>query len=97
MIAKECSRWNKKEDAVISWTKHITEIHEMVLPGNVLANAMDIHNNDVGQFVFLQNRDIEHEKILAILLEMTRNSKKISTLDELMMVPKDQLVHLIDV
>ncbi len=97
LIAKECSGWNKKEDTVISWTKHITEIHEMALPGNVLANAMDIHNNEVGQYVFLQNKEIALEKTLALLLEMTRNSKKISTLDELVIVPKDQMVHLIDV
>lgn len=97
LIASKCSNWSKNDGKIVTWTKKITELHELILPGNELANTMDLHNNEVGQFVFLQNKEIECENALALLLEMTRNSKKISSLDELVIVPKDQLVHLIDI
>jgi hypothetical protein len=96
LIAKECMQWKKDENTVLKWTQRITAMHEKILPGDTLSNAMDMHNNEVGRSVFFKEKEHDLEKGLATLRKLTQESKKIRTLDELTFHSKSQLVHLID-
>jgi hypothetical protein len=95
LIANYCSRWDKNEEVVLFWATYITDLHELVLPGDALANAMDRHNNKVGRWVFKENKKATLSKGLSLLLGLTRASVQITTLEELKAIPNNQLVHLI--
>ncbi len=71
-------------------------MHEKILPGDPLSNAMDMHNNEVGRTIFFKEKEHDLEKGLATLRKLTQESKKVHTLDELTLHSKSQLVHLID-
>ncbi|NNJ89389.1 MAG: hypothetical protein HKP53_08295 [Eudoraea sp.] len=96
LIAKECMQLKSDGDKVMNWTQKITSMHEKILPGDTLSNAMDLHNNAVGRMVYFEEKVYELEKGLARLRKLTQESKKISTADDLKRYSKSQLVHLID-
>jgi len=95
LIASYCSRWHKKEEAVLFWVTYITDLHELVLPGNAMANAMDRHNNEVGRWVVTENKKADTSIGLSKLLRMTRASVLVTSMEELKVIPHNQLVHLI--
>ncbi len=96
LIAKECMQTQKDEKKVLRWTQKITEMHEKILPGDNLSNAMDMHNNAVGRMVYFEEEEQDLEKGMAKLQKLTQASKKVHTLDELKGHSRSQLVHLID-
>ena len=96
LIAKECRKCQKNSKKVLKWTERITGMHEKILPGDALSNAMDIHNNAVGRSVFFKFDEHDPEKALNILRKMTNQSKKVNSLDDLKLYSEVQLVHLID-
>lgn len=96
LIARECLQWQKDENKVMKWTQNITAMHEKILPGNPLSDAMDMHNNEVGRTVFFNEKEHDLEKGLTTLRKLTQESKRVDSLNELELHSKYQLVHLID-
>lgn len=71
-------------------------MHEKILPGNAVSNAMDLHNNAVGRQLFKTETVSDIESGVAFFLALTERSKKVNTLEEIMQLPLSQLAHLID-
>jgi hypothetical protein len=97
LIAKECSKWKRDSDKILKWTERITRMHEKILPGDELSNAMDIHNNAVGLFIYSVNKTLLPEEVIILLLEMVNHSIKITSMGDLTNIPKDQLVHITEI
>jgi len=93
-IASECAHWSKNDARVISWTRKITNLHELILPKNELADAMDLHNNAVGLHIYTTSEARALEEVINLLLAKVHSSTKISSKEELINIPKDQLVYI---
>ncbi|WP_051947210.1 DUF6973 domain-containing protein [Muricauda sp. MAR_2010_75] len=92
LIAKRCHNWHRNEEAVLAWAKKVTDWHEDSFPNKKLPKEMDLHNNEVGRFIFAQNTEKSEQEVLELLKNMTLESIKIdenSTLSE----HKDRMVH----
>lgn len=94
LIAKYCTKWSKKEEAILVWTKAITDWHENAFKNRELARLMDLHNNRIGRTVFKENSKQSVEKVTAILLEMTKYAVLIRSKEALAQNPTN-LVHLV--
>ena len=94
LIAQRCFRWGKNKDIVLDWAKKVTDWHENAFPNKALAKTMDLHNNEVGRFIFKENIEKSEEEIIAILQKMTRESIKIEEGADLSEF-KNQLVHIL--
>jgi len=96
LIASKCSHWSKNNTRILAWTKKITDLHELLLPGNELADAMDLHNNGVGLHVYSTNKLLPLEVVLPLLLSMANGSKKVTSFEEVINTRQDQLIHIIE-
>lgn len=96
LIAKACYRITRDKEKVLLWTKKITDMHEKILPGNEVSNAMDLHNNAVGRQMFKTETVSDIDSGVAFFLALTERSVKVNTLEEIKQSPLSQLVHLID-
>jgi hypothetical protein len=94
LIASECSYWSKDNAKVVAWTNKITNLHELILPGSELANAMDLQNNAVGLHIYTTNKVIPLEEAIILLHDMVKRSVKITSKEEISSMPKDQFVHI---
>jgi hypothetical protein len=95
LIAKRCFKWQENEEVVLAWAKKVTDWHEASFPNNKLPEAMDLHNNEVGRFIFEQNREKSEQKVIALIKQMTLESTKIdenSTLSD----HKNRMVHILE-
>ena len=69
LIAVRCFKSEENSNAIISWTKEITDWHEDFSPNKPLARAMDLHNNHIGRELF-QSHENKTEKEAIIALEL---------------------------
>lgn len=67
LIAVTCLKSGRNINAIISWTKEITDWHEEFSPNNPLARAMDLHNNHIGRKLFQEHKSITEEEIITVL------------------------------
>lgn len=79
LIAQWCYNWHKNEETVLNWTEKITDWHENAFPNRGLAKKMDLHNNNVGRFVFQRMKNQAEKQVVEFLKEMTLASQKVST------------------
>ncbi|PRX57061.1 DUF6973 domain-containing protein [Flagellimonas meridianipacifica] len=95
LIARFCLRWSSNKDKLNSWAKKATDWHEEAFVNSPLARAMDLHNNSIGRHLFLNHASASQEKIVAILIDMTKDSKLVKSEKEI--DPSQMsLVHIID-
>ena len=95
LIAKRCFKWQRNEEIALAWAKKVTDWHEDSFPNKQLPKAMDLHNNEVGRFVFQQNSEKSEIKVVQLLRQMALESIKIdgsSTLSEY----KNRMVHILE-
>lgn len=97
LIASKCSKWSKNDRKIQTWTKKISDLHELLLPGNELADAMDLHNNAVGLHVYTTNKTLAEEAGVSLLLTMADHSIKITSIEEVSEAPEGQLIHIIEI
>ncbi|MGW9684733.1 DUF6973 domain-containing protein [Flagellimonas sp. 2504JD1-5] len=95
LIAKKCFRWRNNMEAVLVWAKKITDWHENAFPNRELAKKMDLHNNEVGRFLFKKHFSKLESQVIDLLREMTSNAIKIDIETDFTLV-KNQLVYIID-
>jgi len=94
LIAKRCLGWNKNEKVVLQWAKKVTDWHETAFQNEELAKRMDLHNNEVGRFIFEQNTEKTEEEIIELLKQLALESIRIdesSVLSEY----KNRMVHIL--
>lgn len=96
LIAEGCYKRVKDVDEVLLWTEKITAMHEKILPGNTVSNAMDLHNNAVGRALFKSNFGSDIQSGVSLFLNLTERSVKVNSLEEINQMPASQLVHLLD-
>ncbi len=96
LIAKECSRRRTRMEKVLSWTERITDMHEKILPGSPMANAMDLHNNAVGRWYYTQDKTMGLEAGTDLFLDLAKTSLLVQSLEEIASTPETRFVHLID-
>jgi len=94
LIAKRCFKWQKNEEVVLAWTKRVTDWHEASFPNKEVAMEMDLHNNEVGRFIFEQNRGKSESEIIELFKTMTMHSTKIDTDSDLSLYI-NRLVHIL--
>lgn len=95
LIAKRCFKWQKNEEVVLAWAKKVTDWHEDSFPNKKLPKQMDLHNNEMGRFIFKLNSHRSEDEVIEILKQMTKKSIKIdenSTFSEF----KNQMVHILE-
>jgi len=80
---------NSVEESVI-WAKKITDLHERLAPNKALAQAMDLHNNEVGRTLFSNNPE---ENAVEKLQDLMNSAVKINDVD-LSKLDKNQLVFI---
>lgn len=81
LICEKCMKISNSTEEVISWSKNITDLHEKLFPNRELAEAMDLHNNEIGRRLF-QNLD-NSVNFISVLQEMMNKSVKIENLQEI--------------
>ncbi len=95
LIAKRCLMWNKNKETVVAWAKKVTDWHEASFPNKNIAKRMDLHNNEVGRFIFKQNDHKSEDEVIELLKQMAMKSHKIDDISVLSEY-KNQMVHILD-
>lgn len=93
LIAKESSRFSSELEAILSWTKRITDWHEEFSPNKELAKLMDLHNNKFGRDKFPIWKEKPTNAIVISLKSELSNAIQIKQKCELKSF-KNQLVYL---
>lgn len=84
---------NKNEEKSSLWAEKLTHLHEKLAPNNALEKAMDLHNNAIGRHLFLKNKDISEDKMIALVKEEAEKSQKVTSVNEIKKF-KNTLVHI---
>jgi len=95
LIAKRCFKWQNNEETVLNWAKKVTDWHEDSFPNKKLPKAMDLHNNEVGRFIFAQNTEKSEQEVIELLRQMTLESIKIDESSDLSEY-KNRMVHILE-
>lgn len=82
LICKFCLPIAGSPEKAVRWCKKVTDLHERLSPNEVLARAMDLHNNRIGRELFLNSCGTD-EELLPLLEQMTKNALKVRTLKEI--------------
>lgn len=93
LIAKKCTKRSRSTETLVKWVKNITDWHENAFRNRDMARKMDFHNNKIGRAVFIEYKESPIEEVIGLLLEMTKNSIKI-TKQTLLKKHQSTLVHL---
>jgi hypothetical protein len=93
LIAHECYNISGQVEKSALWAQTITDWHEEAFVNDDLAKQMDLHNNAVGRTVFSTHVKTNPEKVLQHMLDMTQESKKVQSVDEITRSPLS-LVYL---
>jgi hypothetical protein len=95
LIAKKCHLISKNKARALMWSEKITDWHEEAFQNRELARKMDLHNNEVGRFIFLKYSSYAKNEVIDILKQMTRASSKVDSNSNFANF-KNKLVHIID-
>ncbi|UII77483.1 hypothetical protein LV716_06860 [Flagellimonas sp. HMM57] len=95
LIAKSCYRWSKNKIRVLSWSEKITDWHEHAFPNRKLAKNMDLHNNEIGRYIFKKHPNKTILEVIEIFREMTATSSKVDATSNFATF-KNKLVHITD-
>lgn len=93
LIAKRCFALRENEKKVLRWTKKITDWHEEAFRNRDLAKKMDLHNNDVGRFLFQKYVSKMKKEVLETLQQMTSNAVQVDDKSDLSKY-KNTLVYI---
>ena len=93
LIAKEGAKFSSDLDAVLNWTKRITNWHEEFSPNKEMAKLMDLHNNKFGRNQFLDLKDKSTETIIITLKNELLNAVQVQQISEFKNF-ENQLVYL---
>ncbi|MBW8243146.1 hypothetical protein K1F50_10070 [Muricauda oceani] len=95
LIAKRCFKWQQNKETVLAWAKKVTDWHEDSFPNKKLPREMDLHNNEVGRFIFEQNTDKSEQEVIELLKQMALESIKIDE-NSILSEYKNRMVHILE-
>ena len=93
LIAKEGAKFSSDLEAVLNWTKRITDWHEEFSPNKEMAKLMDLHNNKFGRNQFLDLKEKSTETIITTLKNELLNAVQVQQKSEFKNF-ENQLVYL---
>lgn len=93
LISFNCARLKSSEKAA-AWAKYATDMHEEVFPNNPFDTTMDLHNNQIGRKVFLQNycKGYKKSELIQDVLEKCDTAIGLSDYKEIIKV-KEEFVY----
>jgi hypothetical protein len=77
----------------VKWAKNVTKLYEKVTKNENLEAVMDMHNNAIGQKLFLDKKWNKSTEIEQILLQMMEKAIKIDKIEEIIKY-KNHLVYI---
>lgn len=77
LIAKESAKFSSDLEAILNWTKRITDWHEEFSPNKEMARLMDLHNNKIGRDKFLECKEKSKNQIVNLLKNELLNAVQI--------------------
>ena len=83
VIARKCSRFSENQRSVLRWTKQITDWHEEFSPNEKLAEAMDLHNNQIGRNLFRELSEMKLEDVVTFMIKEMENAIKVSEISDI--------------
>ncbi len=85
LIAKNVYSKNDSVEESVEWAKKITDLHEKLAPNAELQRKMDLHNNEVGRFLFIENNlhSKEKEIIVSLLNQKMQTAVKVGSIEEI--------------
>ena len=93
LIAKESAKFSSDVEAVLNWTKRITDWHEEFSPNKEMTRLMDLHNNQFGRNKFLDLKEKSTETIVISLKNEFTNAVQVKHPSEFKNL-ENQLVYL---
>jgi hypothetical protein len=93
LIAKESAKFSSDLEAVLNWTKRITDWHEEFSPNKEMAKLIDLHNNKFGRNQFLDLKEKSTETIIITLKNELLNAVQVQQKSEFKNF-ENQLVYL---
>lgn len=94
LICHETLKISKNEEKSVNWTQKVTDLYEKITQNEILDEAMDLHNNEIGRKIFLQNATQTETEIINLLQKMAKNAQKVSKNEEITQC-KDKLVYIL--
>ncbi len=93
LIAKESAKFSSDLDAVLSWTKRITDWHEEFSPNKQMPKLMDLHNNKFGRDKFPKWKEESKARIVFLLKNEFSSAVQVKHTSEFKNL-ENQLVYL---
>lgn len=93
LIAKNCTLFTSSEKAV-SWAKFVTDLHEECFPNEPFDREMDLHNNKIGRYVFLdltRQKSNSKKKMIYFLVEKSKTAKGLNDEKEIINYPNEMV------
>ncbi len=85
LIAKNVYDKNESVEKSVAWAKKITDMHEKLAPNKEPDRSMDLHNNEVGRLLFIENnlQSKEKETIISLLKQKMETAVKVCSVEEI--------------
>ena len=83
LIAKSCSTYSNNKEKIIRWAKNVTDWHEKLFVNESLSREMDLHNNQIGRDLFLNNDKISSEELTNVLLKSLNSAVLVFSLKDI--------------
>ncbi|WP_203294939.1 DUF6973 domain-containing protein [Luteirhabdus pelagi] len=93
LICQKTFKISKNEQKAVVFTQKVTDLYEKVTQNEVLDEAMDLHNNEIGRRQFLKNFTQNEAETVDLLKKMAKNAQKVSTVTEMKKF-RDKLVFI---
>ncbi len=92
-IAKRCAKYSKNTNAILSWTKKITDWHEEFSPNEDLAKMMDLHNNSIGRKLYQSTENRSRNEWISLLKNELSKAVQIRSVEDIDKY-SNQLIYL---
>lgn len=83
LICKETHKIIKNESKTVVWAQKLTLLYEKVTNNSEIDEAMDLHNNRLGQTWFLDLFKQNQDEIITFLQKKAQNAQKVSVIEEI--------------
>ena len=93
LIGQKSLYFTKNQSKSIYWAQKVTVLYEKVTNNSQMDEAMDLHNNRLGQEWFLEVFDEKKEKIIDFLHEKLKNARKVTKIEDIDTHPTE-LIYL---
>jgi len=95
LICLETSKKIKNSQKSVVFTEKVTTLYEKATKNELLDEAMDLRNNEIGRALFFKYLDKNEEEIVDLIQKRLKNAQKVSKLEEIQNY-KDELVYISD-